>query len=176
MFHLSRRVDYGMILLTHLGLHAGEALSARALARTYRLSPSLTASVLKSLQRRRLVASRRGIRGGYALRRAPEAIHLSDVIDAVDGCWSLVDCQRRARNRSSLCDLFARCPIRAGMDAFASRLRELFSQTTLQHFIDQAVSQERSRPAKASRSCTGGGAGGSTFHEIPVLEPARGET
>jgi Rrf2 family protein len=93
MLNLTRRVDYGIVLLTHLGLYPNVPFSARQIATRYRLSPSFTANVLKTLQKGDLVKSQRGVRGGYILCRPPAEICLTHVIQVLEGVWCMVECQ-----------------------------------------------------------------------------------
>jgi Rrf2 family protein len=66
-----------------------------------------TAKVLGYLSRARLVVPIRGKNGGYTLARDPEKITLLDVIEAVEGPFSLNLCQKDTPE----CDLASQCPI-----------------------------------------------------------------
>ncbi len=48
--------------------------------------------VLKQLSRAGLLASSRGVNGGYSLARAPEEISVADIIGAIEGPLSLTAC------------------------------------------------------------------------------------
>jgi Rrf2 family protein len=48
--------------------------------------------VLKQLQRAGLVASTRGLRGGYQLARPATEISAGDILDALEGPVALTDC------------------------------------------------------------------------------------
>jgi len=39
-----------------------------------------------------LIRSARGARGGYVLAKEPGEISLYDIVQALEGSWSLVDC------------------------------------------------------------------------------------
>ena len=100
MFRFTRKVDYSLLLLSELSLTDGQ--SARVLADRYRLSQSLVANLLKLLVRTGFVKSIRGKSGGYILAREQAAITLAEVVEKVDGPYSLVDCmdERSARGHA----------------------------------------------------------------------------
>ncbi len=146
MLNLTRKVDYGVLILTHLALRAGEAVSSRELARTYGLSRSLTASVLKTLQRRGLVTSSRGVHGGYSLGAEPSGISVNDVILALEGPWSIVECRAERDSEVVFCDVYRICPIRGAMRVLGDRVREVLETTTIQSFVDDARTRNVAPP------------------------------
>ncbi|MBT3279795.1 MAG: Rrf2 family transcriptional regulator [Phycisphaerales bacterium] len=68
-----------------------------------------TAKVLGYLSRARLVIPIRGKNGGYRLARDPKDITLLDVIEAVEGPFSLNLCQKE----NPECDQAQKCPVGA---------------------------------------------------------------
>jgi Rrf2 family protein len=93
MFQLSKKADYGLIALKHLALHS-ESVSAREIAVAYRIPGELLAKVLQKLVRKGILVSQQGIKGGYALARAPEFISVVDVVEALDGPIGITPCER----------------------------------------------------------------------------------
>ena len=81
---VSAKVDYALRAMLELaaagGLVKGEQLSAaQAIPRKF------LESILVQLRNEELVASQRGVDGGYALARPAEQISVADVIRAVEG-------------------------------------------------------------------------------------------
>ena len=160
VLNLTRRVDYSLLVLTHLGLRPRHASSAGHVAAAYGLSLSLTANVLKALHRAELVRSRRGAKGGYTLNRRPNEITVADVIRAVEGDWEIVEC-RSEKGRSEgdgetvLCRSYTPCPIRHTMDALGNEIRAVLERTTLARFVvgaqQQAERDSQDAAAGASR-------------------------
>lgn len=68
-----------------------------------------TAKVLGYLSRARLVVPIRGKNGGYTLARDPGEITLLDVIEAVEGPFSLNLCQKETPE----CEMAEKCPVGA---------------------------------------------------------------
>ena len=108
MIRLSRLSDYGLVILTHMaGRPRGEVHSARELADTSRLPRPTVSKILKMLVRAGLVASRRGVEGGYQLSRSPREISVAEVISAIEGPFGLTDCTSSGGHP---CDLELTCP------------------------------------------------------------------
>jgi len=91
MLKLSKKVDYGLILLSNLNAQA-DAASAREMADRYHLPQSMVANILKSLAGAGILRSTRGAQGGYELARAAEEVTLADIVRALEGPFNLVDC------------------------------------------------------------------------------------
>lgn len=93
MLRISKLTDYGTLILVQMaslpqGVHRSSDL-ADALA----LGQPTVSKVLKLLARHDLVNSLRGPRGGYVLSRAPEAISVANIVDALEEqAFGLTEC------------------------------------------------------------------------------------
>lgn len=93
MLKLPRSVDYSILMLLALyEAEPGECLSAPALAQRCDLSPALAAKMLKVLQRRGIIGSIRGPKGGYFLENHGRRLNLVDVYLNVEGPVALSEC------------------------------------------------------------------------------------
>lgn len=83
---ISARADYAVRAAVQLAA-ASEAgpLKAEAIADAQEIPHKFLESILGDMRRGGLVASQRGLRGGYRLARPPESISVADVIRVVDG-------------------------------------------------------------------------------------------
>lgn len=86
MLRISKIIDYGTLVLTHMGSSKvpDRVFSASELANVLGLGQPVVSKVLKLLCQDELVVSTRGPRGGYALARAAEEISVAQIIDALD--------------------------------------------------------------------------------------------
>jgi Rrf2 family protein len=66
------------------------------------------AKVLQRLVRSGLLVSTQGTRGGYTLRRGPASISVADVIQAIDGPFTVTACS----TENSGCEQYSKCSIR----------------------------------------------------------------
>ncbi len=104
MFSFTKDTEYALLCLTTMGEKPGEPISARALADTHQISPSLVAKILQKLQRSAILASISGIRGGYVLTRPASSITIEDVVNALHGDPHLVNCSSKdGCERSTIC-------------------------------------------------------------------------
>ncbi|HZI95040.1 MAG TPA: Rrf2 family transcriptional regulator [Patescibacteria group bacterium] len=95
MLRLSREADYGLLAMMYISARPEGMLAYRRdIAAHYNIPADFLAKVLQKLSRHGLIKSFRGTQGGYLLARDAEAISLADLVEAVDGPMSIVDCQR----------------------------------------------------------------------------------
>lgn len=100
MLRISKKADYAVFLLgaiarqgAYPGGPAGAAVvSAQEVAQQAGLNKSVVANLLKEFARHGLLDSVRGLKGGYRLARVPAAITLADILEVVEGRFTLVDC------------------------------------------------------------------------------------
>src|ERR1044072_1301189 len=91
MLRLSKKADYALIAMKHLALNrdAAVSVSAREIAEQYDIPIELMAKVLQRLVRSGLLISTQGPRGGYTLRRPAASISVADVIQSIDGPFTV---------------------------------------------------------------------------------------
>ena len=110
MLRLSKKADYALMAMRHLAAREGEGAtaSAREIAEQYDIPIELMAKVLQRLVRTGLLASHQGTRGGYSLARAAAAITVADVVQAIDGPFTVTACSTERDG----CGQYAKCSIR----------------------------------------------------------------
>ena len=94
MLRITRQTDYGIVLMS---LFAGEEneksmKSARDMAGVTNLPLPTVSKILKSLTRGGLLASTRGVKGGYSLSRESAKISVASIIEAIEGPIAITDC------------------------------------------------------------------------------------
>lgn len=90
--HITLEADYAIRIIDCLTA-SEERCCAKTLSEKTGVSPRFTLKILGKLCLAGLVCSRKGIRGGYELKRRPEEISLKDVIEAIDGPIVISRCQ-----------------------------------------------------------------------------------
>lgn len=126
MFRLSKKADYGLIALKHLAQHTEESVSAREIAREYRIPAELLAKILQRLARKGLVHSQQGTHGGYVLARDPSKISIVDVIEALDGPIGITPCER-----GSSCEQMERCSVRDPLMTVRAKMVRILGDTSI---------------------------------------------
>lgn len=83
---VSARADYAIRALLELtAAGSTEPVRGDAIAKAQAIPSKYLENLLADLRRARLIASQRGVNGGYRLARPPGTITLADVIRAIDG-------------------------------------------------------------------------------------------
>lgn len=133
MLKLSKKTDYAIILLTHLG-ESHTPVSAQELASHYRLPNPMTANILKQLVTVGITESVRGQHGGYVLARPAESISLAEIVRVMDGPFTLVDCV----HEKECCKVSLWCPTRGPLMALHRRIEQFLVETTLASIIAES--------------------------------------
>ena len=93
--HLTRQSDYGVRAVLHLsGLPYGDIIQTKQIAADEDIPRKYLPSIIRTLARAGIIRTLRGNQGGVMLARPPEEITLREVIEAVEGPITLVQCMR----------------------------------------------------------------------------------
>jgi FeS assembly SUF system regulator len=126
MLKLTKKADYGLIALRHLGA-ARSSASAKDIADAYRIPLAMLSKILQSLARAGLLVSEQGTHGGYRLARDPRDITALEVIRTIDGPIILTHCFTEHAN----CDQSDLCPVREPLRKVHEGILRLLSSITI---------------------------------------------
>jgi Rrf2 family protein len=137
MLRLSKKADYALIAMKHLALTAGApSTSAREIAEQYDIPIELLAKVLQRLVRTGLLVSTQGTRGGYTLSRPSKSISIADVIEAIDGPFTITACSTEKHD----CEQYSKCSVRDPLWQIRERIVAALGTVTLS---EMASDQDR---------------------------------
>ena len=85
MLRFTRQADYAIVLMTNIAASPRESHTARELALGAHLPLPMVSKILKVLTREGLLASHRGVKGGYRLARRPAEVTVAVLVTAIDG-------------------------------------------------------------------------------------------
>ena len=131
MLKLSKKPDYAIILLTHLG-DVNAPVSAQKISEHYKLPYPMVANILKELAKSKFIKSTRGQRGGYVLARPAKSIILSEIIKITDNPFTLVECV----HDEDLCKIQKCCPTKRTLVALHNKIQKFIEETTLDGIIN----------------------------------------
>lgn len=152
MIRLSKMADYGIVLLTYVAQRGpGDLATARDLAERSGLPLPTVSKVVKTLARGGLLKSHRGVHGGYSLARAPKAISVVDVIDAMEGPVAMTACTGETRAR---CSLLSTCPTRGAWALMNARVKDALATMSLDDMRGAAASRLPRAPLASPSSTT----------------------
>lgn len=135
MFRLSKLTDYAIILLYALQNQAGGGVNALRLAERTGLPSPVVAKILKSLARANVIASKRGIGGGYSMARPSPQIPILDVIVALDGPLALTACVEGSVDH---CQAEPLCPLRGRWEPVNQAVYAALQGVSLAAILGQA--------------------------------------
>jgi Rrf2 family protein len=128
MLRLSKKADYALIAMKHLAQkHRATSTSAREIAEQYDIPIELMAKVLQRLVRRHLLVSTQGTRGGYTLGRSSNSITVADVIEAIDGPFTVTACSSEKHD----CEQYSKCSVRDPLWQIRERIAAALGTVTL---------------------------------------------
>ena len=137
MLRLSKKADYALMAMKHLALKRDvSSTSAREIAEQYDIPIELMAKVLQRLVRTGLLASTQGTRGGYVLGRAATSISVADVIEAIDGPFTVTACSTEKHD----CEQFSKCSIRDPLWQIRERIAAALETVTIAEIAADSLS------------------------------------
>jgi Rrf2 family protein len=136
MLRLSKKADYALMAVRHLALQVEPtSTSAREIAEQYDIPIELMAKVLQRLVRAGLLISTQGTRGGYTLSRPSSVISVADVIQAIDGPFTVTACTTEKHD----CEQYGKCSIRDPLWQIRERIAETLGMVSM---AEMAASNE----------------------------------
>lgn len=109
MIRITKQADYGVVLMTLMASHEADLFTASQLAAETGLPQPTVSKILKLLTRAGLLASQRGVKGGYTLGRGADGITVAEIVTALDGPIAVTECIEQTPGE---CSREARCGVR----------------------------------------------------------------
>jgi Rrf2 family protein len=94
--------------------------------------------ILNDLKSAHLVESKRGVAGGYRLRRRPERINLAEIVRHIEGPLAPVSCVSEKFYEKCSCPDEARCAIRSVMKETRDAIVHIMERVTLAELAERA--------------------------------------
>ena len=130
---LSTRNRYSTRLMIELALNYNKGpVFLRDISNIQQISYKYLSQLVMPLKVAGLIKSIRGAHGGYFLARPPEEIKLSDIILAVEGTISTVECI----DNPDICIRANDCVTRDIWEEISDKLREILNSYNLQIMVD----------------------------------------
>lgn len=124
--------EYAMRAMAWLALSPDTLVPTAMLAEKTKVPPHYLAKVLQYLAGADLIQGRRGVRGGYRLRRPANEITLLDVVRSVTQVERIKSCPLGLENHGPNL-----CPLHKRVDKAAQAIIDTYGGVTLQDLISQ---------------------------------------
>ena len=151
MIKLSTKGRYGTRLMVNLARHYAngqEAIILKNVSEEEGISIRYLEQIIIPLKIAKLVKSIRGAGGGYTLAHKPSEIKVCDILHALEGTCSLVECVED----DSFCDKIATCATHEIWKAATILLKDYFERITLDEIL--AISEAKSINKKKAKPKT----------------------
>lgn len=128
-FNVPTKIHHALLVVTALAEHydSDQVLSLTELAATTDASQGYLEEVAAGLRKAGLITGQRGIGGGYRLAVAPTTITVADVVEAIEGKLSMVECLAGAEH----CGLSSACTNRSVWGRIQTRVLDTMRSITV---------------------------------------------
>lgn len=145
---MTTRGRYGLRAVLDLARHYdGPPVLASTLAGREGISVKYLQALLATLKAGNIVQGVRGVGGGFRLARPPEQISLREVLEAVEGPLSLVDCVAH----SKACSRAADCAARHVWQGLSETIASTLNGINLRQLLVAPPEKSKSKPARSAQ-------------------------
>jgi Rrf2 family protein len=128
MLRFTKKADYGLMAIHYIAFHQHVGVvNAKRIAEDLGIPAELLAKILQRLAKRRLIRSVNGPKGGYVLARQPGKITVGEVLRAIEGPLSIVQCYQDTQ-----CAQLGRCNIRRPVWMIQTSIERLLETLSLE--------------------------------------------
>lgn len=132
MLRINKQADYGIVLMTHMANDPERRYTAPELATDTLIPAPMVSKILKILSRGDLLASHRGVKGGYSLAREPRRITVAAMITVLEGPIAFTECVEGAPGSCSQEDV---CLLRGNWQRINLALTHALESISLEELI-----------------------------------------
>jgi len=122
----SQTVEYALRAVVHLADQAPEARTTDQIAKATLVPKAYLSKVLQGLCHAKIIQSKRGFGGGMVLAKAPSALTILEVVNAVDPIRRIRTCPLGLTAHGARL-----CPLHKRLDNALASVEDAFGQTTL---------------------------------------------
>lgn len=137
---MSTKGQYALEIVVDLALNSnpGHLESLKNIAGRRNLSEKYLERIIRALKQKDIVESVRGAYGGYCLVKAPQDLSVKEVLTAVEGELTPVNCLTRESDCGVSCDL---CPTRSTWGSMWKTITDTAAQITIGDIVN-AISKQ----------------------------------
>jgi FeS assembly SUF system regulator len=134
MLRIGRLTDYGIVLMRYVAARPEGVHTANEIAAGAALPLPTVSKLLRTLAREGLLASQRGVKGGYGLARPPQETSVAEIITAIEGPIALTLCSVPT---PSDCEYERGCPLRGHWQMINQEIRGALERISLSDLAER---------------------------------------
>jgi len=140
MLSISKKMEYALCALYYLmKKEKNSPSSVKEISREMDIPEKFLFHILKSLEKARMVISRKGPKGGYIMLKSPKEINFKEIVEAVEGNIDLVDCTRG----ENMCPRQEKCPFPPAWNSIKRKVESLFEEMTFERVFSKEIQKAR---------------------------------
>jgi Rrf2 family protein len=139
IMRISRKAEYALRALLLLARDNPDKVhQIHDLSEAGRIPVKFLEQILLTLRNRGVLSSKRGVGGGYSLKRRPSEMSVLEIIELMDGPIAPLPCAVDKNTEVCSCVAPPFCSLRPLMRQARAQLCELFGSRTIQDLADEA--------------------------------------
>ncbi len=132
--------EYASQAVLHLALQYPEVVTIQEIASRHHIPLKYLEQILLELKRGGVLESRRGVKGGYLLARAPAKISVGEVLRIVDGAFAESSCTHSAERLGTVCVEGESCGLKAMWGDVQVAVEKILFATSLEDVRERTLS------------------------------------
>lgn len=138
----STRTRYGLRAMVDIGIHSKQIpLFVKDIARRQNVSERYLENILLTLKKTGILRSIQGGKGGYGFLKKPSEINLREIVEALEGPLSLVECVEK----KELCERSGSCVARELWCKVRDEILKILEGITLEELIEKEKEKRKKR-------------------------------
>lgn len=134
MEFIRRGTDYALRCLTYMACFPeGEVFIVASVAKKRKVSPKFLHKIFQRLTRAGILASHRGLQGGFSIARDPANITVRNIVEILQGPIAF----NRCLNGRDKCDRSRTCSIKKNLDAIQKEFIDALDKLTLKRLAKE---------------------------------------
>lgn len=133
MLKISKLLDYGLLVIVTIAKNKEAPYSAMKISEVTGLNLPTVRKLLNLLANRNIVASKRGVDGGYVLTRSSSSIKVLHVVKAVEENVRVTEC---CDLRKKKCAAVKVCTVDNYWKSMNRKVLEILSQTSIEDVVN----------------------------------------
>jgi len=149
----SKKSEYGLRALIELTKNYGHPITRQQIGERQNVPVVFLEQILLSLKHAGLLASTRGVQGGYALIKPPSKVTLGQVIRILDGPLAPIACVSKTAYQKCLDCPYTKkayCPLQHVMGGVRNAIADILDNYSLENFISGMNGSRRSPVRRAT--------------------------
>jgi Rrf2 family protein len=136
---ISRRAEYALRALLLIAKDQKEQVhQIQELSERGNIPVKFLEQILLSLRNEGFLTSKRGVGGGYSLRKRASDIIVLDIVELLDGAVAPLPCALDRPGEPCGCPEPARCPLRPLMRQARDAIRDVLGAKSVQDLLDES--------------------------------------